>query len=390
MGKMIKSIGWPLLAFVGLTFVLATEHMLRAATYQQYAWLANGFLHGHLDIPRADLVNGWISDMVIIGGKYYFPLGPLPAVLLMPLVAVYGRSPLVEPVFQTGVVMGIALSCYFTARRFLLSKHDATWLAFAFIFSSVAIGCTLVNTPWQIGNTLAALFFLLAAYAHIQKRSPAVIGALCGAALLTRYTAGLGIVFFIAAEFFEHRPRREQLARMFKMGAPYAGFLLLLLWYNHARFGNALDTGYSHHFLYPGEIKDSLARGVFRLQNVGRNFYFYFLKFPEWRGRPRVSEDGLSFFILSPIFLFACRCRRMKYFWPAVAVTVPSLAVYLAYFTTGFVQFGPRYLVELLPFWYLVLLEYFKKQGGLKKWQRWLIAASAAANIALFIAFIYS
>jgi len=387
---MIKSIGWPHLAFVALTFILVTEHALRAAIYQQYAWLANSFLHGRLDILRADLVNGWISDLVIIGGKYYFPLGPLPAVLMVPLVAFYGRSPLIEPVFQTEVVMAIALSCYFTARRFLLSKHDATWLAFAFVFGSVTIGCALANTPWQIGNTLAALFFLLAGYAHHQKKSPIVVGALCGAALLTRYTAGLGIVFFIAAEFFEHKPWREQLARFFKMAAPYAGFLLLLLWYNYARFGNAFDTGYSHHFLYPGEIKDSLARGVFGLRNVGRNFYYYFLKLPEWRGRLRVSLDGLSFFILSPVFLFACRGRHTKYFWPAVIVTLPSLAVCLAYFTTGFAQFGPRYLVELLPFWYLVLLEYFKKQGGLKNWQRWLIAGSATVNIALFVAYCYS
>ncbi len=386
----VKKVNWPLAAFTALTLVLVSAHLFRPALYQHYAWLADGFLRGRLDIPRQDLANGLVSDLVVIGGRYFFPLGPLPAVLLIPLVAVFGTSLLVEPVFQAVVVLSAALACYFTARRFSLTKSDATWLAFAFVFSSVAIGCALLNTPWQIGNMLAALFFLLAGYAQIQKKSPLIVGALCGAALVTRYTAGLGIIFFIAAECFERRPWREQLSRFAKMGAPYVGFLLLLLWYNAARFGSAFDTGYSRHFLYPGAIKDSLAQGVFGLRNVGRNFYYYFLKLPEWRGRPWVSQEGLSFFILSPIFLLAVRGRRLKYFWPAVAVTVPSLAVCLAYFTTGFVQFGPRYLVELLPFWFLVLLECVKKQGGLKLWNRGLIAASAALNIALFVAYCYS
>ncbi len=387
MKGIMKKIRWPQALFLLFVFVLLVEQLSRIALLQHYTWLADSFLHGRLDVSRSDLTNGWVSDMIIVGKKYFWPLGPFPAVLLLPAVAVFGKSLYLSPLLQTAIVAGIVGVGFRLAKEFGHNERAAAWLSFGFVFASVAVGCALVNTPWQIGNTLAALLFLLAALFYQKKNSPYLIGALCGAALLSRYTAGLGIIFFVAAEILERKPRRETLLRLVRLSLPFGAGVLLLMLYNAARLGNPFDTGYSHHFLNPGPIKDSLARGVFGYWNVPRNFYYYFLKLPEWYDRPRINYEGLSFFLISPLFVFAGFGRRTKFFWPAVAVTVPALVVYLSYFTTGFVQFGPRYLVELLPFWYLVLLEYFKNKGGLKSGHLFLIGASAVLNLVLFIVY---
>ena len=372
------------LAFSALALVVIVEQIFMTSAYQHYTWLANSFLHGRLDIPYADFPYGWISDTVIVGGRFYWPLGPLPAVLLTPFVAVFGQADFLQPLLQILIVLGLVYVCFRLAKYFAVSAADAAWLAIAFVFASVTVGCVLVNCPWQIGDTLAALSYLLAAYLYLRGRSLYAVGALCGAAAMSRYTAALGIIFFIVAELRERKPWREQGIRLAKLAAPFVFCGLLLLLYDAARFGNPFDTGHSHHFLYPGAIKDRLAYGVFNLRNVGRNAYYYFLKLPEWAGHLRVSPLGLSFFILSPIFIYAFFARRAKYFWPAVAVTVPALVVSCPTLAPAADQVGPRYLVEILPFWYLVLIEYFKTRGGLSEKHKTLIAASTVLNIILF------
>ena len=124
------------------------------------------------------------------------------------------------------------------------------------------------------------------------------------------------------------------------------------------------------------------------------NFYYYFLKGLEpilkrdyllvWPYF-RVSPLGLSFFIVAPIFI--------KIFWVklkdkimiyGVITSVIILAVLLAYYNDGSWQFGPRYMLDFLPFLFLLLLSAFKN-NKLASRHYWLITFSALTNFLLFL-----
>jgi hypothetical protein len=64
--------------FLGITIGLN----FKVHVCQHFALLATSFLQGRLDFIGPALNN--LSDMTPHKGRYYWPLGPLPAVVLMP------------------------------------------------------------------------------------------------------------------------------------------------------------------------------------------------------------------------------------------------------------------------------------------------------------------
>lgn len=376
------------LASAGLLLMVAWNFLF-VALNEQYAWLAAAFLDGRLGIDAQTVLRHGFVDMAAApGGLFYWPLGPLPALALMPVVALLGVQPGLQAALQAclGVLM--------FAVAFMLSRHvgftrtDAAWHAVAFMFGSVAIGVVMVNTPWQLAGGMSAVLLLLAVLESIKKDRPLVVGTLVGLATASRFTAVLGIAFFIVRELAAGRPRAPLARRLALLLAPIAIAGMALGAYNYARFGAWSDTGLAAHTLAAGAERDRRADGGFRLQNVQRNFIHYFLKLPELHaGMPVVSPYGVSVFLLSPAFLFLVRAdRRSSTFAAAIAATAPALAVFMTYFTTGYVQFGPRYLLDILPFWYLVLLETFRRTG-FGAAHKAVIGASVTANAVLFIVF---
>ena len=71
-------------ALLGLVVMFGSLLLVRHE--QQYVRLAESFLSGNLhllvELPEH------LHDTALYGGRYYWPLGPFPAVLLMPVVLV--------------------------------------------------------------------------------------------------------------------------------------------------------------------------------------------------------------------------------------------------------------------------------------------------------------
>ena len=76
------------LAAAGAFLVAALVSHLRASPYDNYVLLAQAFLHGHawIDWP------GPYIDALGYGGLHYIIEAPVPAIALLPLVAIFGTS----------------------------------------------------------------------------------------------------------------------------------------------------------------------------------------------------------------------------------------------------------------------------------------------------------
>lgn len=377
------------LLVVGL-FMVIVYNFAFMSPYTHIAWLAEAFVDGRLDIPREYVANSAYIDISVFEGKYYWQLGVTPALLLIPIVLVLGAD-VSQAVLQVVLVFAALFFAYRLGIRKRLAVRTAQWLAVGFVFASVISGTALVNSPWHVANMTTMVFLLFALHEHSGKDRPYLTGVFVALAMLARVTAGFGSLFFAVVEMSGDRPIKERLKRIVSFGIPMVLALVVLGGYNAARFGNPLETGHTYHYLGPGEIHDSFAdHSMFNVRNISRNFTYYFMKLPELQnGVPIADPYGMSAILLSPIFLWLVFARkRTKEFIGAAVVTSALAPVFLTYFTTGFWQFGPRYLLDVLPFWFLILIAVFSERA-FRRMHKTIIVGSAFLNLALYVMFFF-
>lgn len=343
--------------------------------YQQFSLLAESFIRGELSV-REDGVAGDL-DMVLKDGSYYWPLGPFPSVILIPFVLIFSKLNLffyqgyIHP-FITAVIFYL---CIKLAIKFKYRVTDSLFLAFAFCFSSIYFFIALVSRSWYLSQAICVLFSLLAFYEFYTNKRWWLIGLYTSSVFATRFTAGCILLFFIAYVLFAGKlNKRKKIAALAHLLAPVllVGFLLLL--YNKLRFDSWFDNGYLTSMVQP-EAQAILKQkyGLFSLKNIITNIYWYFLALPFPVTEPKtyhlvfpyvsVSPIGLSFFITSPTFLAIFRNTwktvEQKSLWISILLT---LFILLTYYASGFYQFGPRYMLDLLPTAFILLMYSFTKR----------------------------
>src|SRR5262249_37748266 len=78
---------------VALLSLFALQHDFHipsfgVSAYPHYLYQAESYLHGRWDLPLKPPV----TDIIVINGRNYIVYPPFPAILLMPLVAIFGLS----------------------------------------------------------------------------------------------------------------------------------------------------------------------------------------------------------------------------------------------------------------------------------------------------------
>ncbi|HTK04493.1 MAG TPA: hypothetical protein VL500_02825 [Candidatus Eisenbacteria bacterium] len=370
-------------AFFSLVFFVFSAPIIGVGD-PHYLWLADAFLRGRLDLPPGFVAAIGRMDTVLRDGRFYWPLGPLPALLFAPAVAAFGPDMLIESYGHAFLAAAAFAGAFALARRKGFAGTDAAWLAFAFSLGSVLIGLLFMNGPWYFENLLSCVLLLAALVEREGKDRPALIGTLIGLAAASRLPSLLIGGFFFLRELGGDRPAGKKPRRFALMAAPVLLVLAGLGAYNAARFGDPFWTGQrDHHLLAAADSRRDA--GVFAPANIARNAYTYFLRPPLLEGwLPVVDPTGVSVLLLSPVFLWLLAARPKDRDVRAAAICSALLLVLLlSYFTDGSRQFGPRYLADALPLAYLALLGVFKERGFGAR-HKTVIAASAGANLALF------
>lgn len=224
-----------------------------------------------------------------------------------------------------------------------------------------------------------------------------MVGILVSFVFATRFTAGFVIFYFLFEVLGQTlESRKIKFTKIFNLIAPVVIAGILFLNYNLIRFDDPFDNGYLKSRIAP-EFQE-IARqknGLFSVKNIPTNFYWYFLATPT----PVLEEGtyilkppylkfnliGLSFFIVSPIFirifLGTWETRRQKFLW---ITSLTILFINLSYFANGYEQMGPRYMLDILPIWFILLLTSFKDRL-LKRLDYLVIILSAVINLSLVL-----
>lgn len=365
----------------------------------QYSYLARAFLAGSLSFLE---IPGGLQDIVFFDGKLFWHLAPFPALLLMPFVGLwdaFADSLFLQGYLQVFLTFGIFLLCLFLAMKFGYKLYDSIYLAFAFIFSSVYVVVAYIPWSWNFVQAIAVLLQFLAIYEYKSKKRYWLIGLFYGFIFMSRFTAGFTVLFFVFSIFLSKYSFDKKFKDIVMLILPVVLSGLLLLSYNYARFQNPFDNGYytSNEVTMNDDARfEQINYGLFQLRNIPTNFYYYFLKsidpilleketlfgntfilkYPYFK----VNYPGTSFFVVSPIFLYLLKVNyKKKENLKSLLSVLFVLAFLLTYYWPGWVQLGPRYTLDFLPFAYLLLLDAFDKKR-LPALSKVLILVSAEFN----------
>jgi hypothetical protein len=235
----------------------------------------------------------------------------------------------------------------------------------------------------QVVGLCCVLYATIAALALPRGWAYLMAGLGLAGALATRNALVLNGVWL--AYYLLHRdwslPWRWRARRVAAGLAPIGVTLGLLAWYNVARFGDPLQLGLPWHNMHPIFRADYERYGLFNLHYLPTNLYYQFVAYTLFSA-DRWQGSGL--FWLSPLLLGApwavWRERRNPLVW---ALVLTCLLAYLPIgliMGTGYFQFGPRYLLDLLvP---LVVLTAI----GIRRWPPALVGLATAIGVATYVA----
>lgn len=361
---------WLLLAAVFAAWWLGAGGLLKSSHWAHYTYLADAFLHGQLHLVR---VPNDAGDMAVVGQKLYVVFGPLPALLLLPLV----------PIFQRGtpdvlVLALTALAGVWAFHGLLVALHgpkDRLRIACATL--TFALGTAMhygaaTGNVWLHAQITATALQAGALWAAAARR-PLAAGVLFGLTVLTRSTTTLALPF--AAWLLAARREGEPEAAApgtrawLSLGLPVVAAAALHAAYNWARFGSPLDAGY--HYILMGEVFEKLVKeyGRFSLHFLPANLWGWLARPPLWQGGTLVPDPhGMSLLLTTPFLLLALWPRRVtRLEWLALATFVLISIPSLLYYNDGWVQFGQRFALDG------IVLALVAASYGAARAPRWLV-----------------
>lgn len=367
----------------------------------QWMMLARSFLAGKTffltKLP-------FLTDSVFLNGHYYWPFPPFPAILFMPIVAVFDflKIPLYQGYVQLPIVIGVFFLVYRLAKKYV-SADDAAWFAIAFTFASaflwVGAAPTYSHLPYVVA--VAALFGALLEYTG--KKRWWLIGLLMAIALTARTAAGLGILFFLGDIFVVSKNAwRAKIKSAAILLAPFVATGILLALYNYVRFGSALESGYGIQILSIAAYAKARAYGVFSLTHIPGNLYYFLLAGPAPIFKDSISHVltfpylkadpwGMGLIFVSPYlaYLFFLDYKD-KISWLLIAASIIIAIPIFTFWGVGFTQLGYRHALDFMPFvYFLFIRNYAAQYGALSTRLKWLIALSAILDLYFFFTLVF-
>ena len=296
-------------------------------------------------VERGEIAVGGENVAPGVGGRRYSPYGIGLSVVAIPLYLL-GRfvATFVPEQFQALTVKGSvsltnavlsALVCLLLVKTGSLlgySRRVALQLALAFAFCTffvVYATKSFLTQPLETLCLIGTLYFLIAFSRASDARMLLYAGCFCGAGIVTKPVFIINFPVFLVY-LLAISGKKRRLTNLALFSAPMPAFLGLALWYNYARFGSILNTGYPAANLF----STPLPVGLFGL----------------------LLSPGKSLFLYAPIALmgvaaFKAFAKSHKHeLWMLLGLFGANvLVIAKLMYWSGEGSWGPRYLTLVLP-----------------------------------------
>lgn len=322
-----------------------------ATVFDNFVWIADAWLHGMPYLPHFP---GDYIDAVPYHGRAYVYEAPLPAVLLLPFVAIWGLQ--TNETVLSIVLAGVGIAAAWRVARLIgVSRRWTALLAAFMLFGTSYAYCSADGSVWFVAHSGAVAFTFLAVGECLAKRVPWRVALWAASAAFCRYPMMLAFPAYAIAVWPRIVQRPARLAGAAAVGASFAIPSAL---YNYARWGTIADVGFTKFYRIMDMGKFDPAP-PFALKNLRMQLQFYFLDRPHAIAKPPflvAGQFGTALTFTSPALAIALlaplRERAVQLLWFATACcALPALL----YYSTGMVQLGARHALDFIPFLYALM-----------------------------------
>ena len=315
--------------------------------------------------------------------RWYVSFPPLPALVILPLVAIWGTS--VRDALFWALCAGLSPALLYVLLRELSergvsmrSPRENVTLTALYAFGTVFFFTAVQGTVWFAAHVVACALLPLYLLFALDARRPALAGLVLGCIFMTRPTMALLVLVFVVELLRAHRregapeiPSADDAGiarrlRAFLAGvawrdvakkiAPFALPILvvgaIMMWMNDARWHRPFEFGHRYLVIY---WQSRIARwGIFNYHYFSKNLAVFTASLP-WlsiRSDPPLilSRHGLALWFTTPPLLLL--------FFPKKRVDARMVGLYLAagliclanlmYQNSGWVQFGYRFSLDYM------------------------------------------
>jgi len=360
---------------------------LEASNVNFYSYLADAFLHGQLSL---NTIPPGTHDLVYFNNQYFLYWPPMPALMFVPYVALFGigfNDIIFTLPFAALNITLVALILRKVNKDGIVTvtPFQRSILVVFFAFGTVHFTVAPYGRVWFTGQVIGFFFMALAYLTAISLSGRAAFfltGLAVACAFMSRNTilfAALWPAIFLISRNW-HLGWRPLLRRALSGMIPVLLMGIVYLAYNWLRFGTPLETGIQYQLMAPELLEHYEQYGMFNSHYLKTNFYYHYIYYPF----PETGETlmGGSLFLLSPVFLLAfisIAKGKPRFLVSCLLITILAVDLPILLFNgTGWFQFGPRYTLDFtLPLLLLTAI-------GLRWVPDWLLFVLSSISIAHF------
>src|SRR5690606_4196785 len=364
--RQLVLLGLALLIAIPLLGGLLLSALSESGGTNIYTLLAQSFLEGRLDSSTC-----YDSDCAIYQDRIFVMFPPVPAVIAMPFVAIFGVD--FSGFITLSLVAGvITLALWWRIFAALdTDKTVAIWLLLALAFATPLYFVMIRGSGvWFFAQTIGFLFVTLAIHQVVRGGSLVFAGICVGLAFLCRQMSIFYLPFLFALALAPGERlisfSKARIVRVLRLGLPVAAAVLIYMVYNYARFGAPLETGYQY-MMTPEEwtmINHRLSEyGLFSGEYLFFNVVYFFLQgfHLKFGGDAMLTPIGLdpagtSLLAASPFVLLAFFTPLRRPVLIGIACALVMAVPTLWYHSNGFSQYNvQRYVLDWLPILFYML-----------------------------------
>jgi hypothetical protein len=333
------------------TVLILVSTGLRSTPYNNYALLADAFVHGRLWINWP----GPSIDALFYKGHYYVIEAPLPAIMLVPAAAFFGSH--ANETALAAVLGGISVGAAWEVVTRLGARDNTRLLLVAFFMVGTDVWwCAMYGDVWFIAHSSAVCFTMLALVELLGRRRGWLVALFGALATESRFNMVLVLPVYAYLVAHDRDPSevRRSLAGFAAMLAPFVG---AWVGYNEARWGKPYDIGYTTWY-HQDELGDPDGP-PFKAKYFTYQMWSFFAQAPRfvpaypWM---RAPNAGIALTWTSPALVLALLARRPRALVVAMwCATVVLAGPLLIYYVNGASQFGMRHALDFEPFLFVLM-----------------------------------
>ncbi len=352
----------------------------RTTPYSNDVVLAQAMAHGHLWVDRHDT----LIDSLSYNGRNWIIEGPVPAVLLVPFVLLFGTA---NQTTEALVLCLVALAAAYRLLRNLGLSDRRAFPLMLFLFAGTDLWwCSMLGDVWFISHTAAVAFTMLALSEVFGQKRGYMVAIWAALAIGSRFPMAAALPFYGVMLASQDWPRARR--DLIEFGTVVVAGIALWITRNLIQYGTINDVGYTL-FYFTDPWGSQPGGGPFRLSYFPYEFWSYFFQAPvlaEWRQQAiwpifKCDFHGIALTFTSPALILAFwapRNRITTMLWiTAALVAAPSFFYYL----NGWVQFGMRHALDFEPFLFVLMALAIRDLKRIPAWAIALITWSCLVGI---------